>query len=227
MSSRDRILQRLKNGQSASRQQSSALAFEAVNGSLEVAQFRREFIQNLSDNHAEVIPTSAAELATNVRQLLQDKDIAHCLIGCSAAADALARSVGGLQHYDAALENSELFQQIDAGISFARYGLAATGSLVLETGIDEPRTLSLVPPVNIVILNECDVLADFNQLVQSDDWQQSFSRDNKPSNMLLISGPSKTADIQQTLAFGAHGPKQLYVFLVSDAESAVDEPTAP
>ena len=227
MSSRDRILQRLKNGQSASRQQSSALAFKAVSGNLDEALYRHEFIQNLSDNHAEVIPTSAAALATDIRQLLQDKDIAHCLIGCSAAADTLARSVSGLQRYDAALENSELFQQIDAGISFARYGLAATGSLVLETGADEPRTLSLVPGLNIVVLNESDLLADFNQLVQSDYWQQSFARDEKPSNMLLISGPSKTADIQQTLAFGAHGPKQLFVFLVSDTDGAVNEPPAP
>ncbi|WPC72130.1 LUD domain-containing protein [Aeromonas hydrophila] len=48
-------------------------------------------------------------------------------------------------------------------------------------------------------------------LVAAGRWQQAM-----PTNLLLVSGPSKTADIQQTLAYGAHGPSRLLVVLVED-----------
>ena len=107
---------------------------------------------------------------------------------------------------------------MDAGISFACAGLAETGSLVVHTGPQEPRSLSLVPPLNIMLVKQSQLLADFNQLVQSPMWQQAFAAEQKPTNMLLVSGPSKTADIQQTLAFGAHGPKELVVILINDSK---------
>ena len=126
-----------------------------------------------------------------------------------------------LEVLDGELSNEEWFQKVDAGVSFAEFGLAATGSLVLITGPQEPRRLSLVPPLHIVIIRQSQLLADFNQLVAHDRWQQLFDLDAgadaaPATNVLLISGPSKTADIQQTLAYGAHGPKQLCVLLVSD-----------
>lgn len=64
----------------------------------------------------------------------------------------------------------------------------------------EPRLMSLVPPVHIAVLKAekiHDTLAEA-----------------MPTNLLLISGPSKTADIELTLAFGVHGPKELIVFIL-------------
>ena len=72
--------------------------------------------------------------------------------------------------------------------------------------------MSLVPPVHIVIVDGEKMYPDLSSLIKAEKWQ-----DKLPTNVLLISGPSKTADIQQTLAYGAHGPKELIVLLLTDS----------
>ena len=216
MSSRDRILQRLKNAQAATPVSLSPLAFAATETRLKPAEYKSEFVQNLVDNHAEVIEISSQDLASTVQTLLADKQLERCLIGQNVEAAELNKALPQLEVYEQALDKEVLFQQVNAGICWAQYGLAETGSLMLETSVQQPRTLSLVPPVNIVVVRESDLLADFNQLVGSEYWQQKMAGETKPTNLLLVSGPSKTADIQQTLAFGAHGPKELIVILISE-----------
>ena len=104
---------------------------------------------------------------------------------------------------------SELFNDIDAGITTTRGGIADTGSLIIWPDENEPRLLSLVPPVHIALLKADKIYESLAQAVEIQDWKQDI-----PSNVLLVSGPSKTADIQQTLAFGIHGPKQLIVLIL-------------
>jgi L-lactate dehydrogenase complex protein LldG len=72
--------------------------------------------------------------------------------------------------------------------------------------------LSLVPPVHIVVVDAHQVVGTLFDLMQQQGWSEGM-----PTNVVLVSSPSKTADIQQTLAYGAHGPKQLVVMLVEDA----------
>jgi L-lactate dehydrogenase complex protein LldG len=73
----------------------------------------------------------------------------------------------------------------------------------------EPRMMSLVPPVHIAILETRTLFNTFAEAVAALRWQ-----DGMPTNALLISGPSKSADIEQTLAYGVHGPKELVVLLI-------------
>lgn len=104
-----------------------------------------------------------------------------------------------------------LFQATDAGFTSCRGAIAETGSLVLWPTVDEPRLMSLVPPIHFVLLDRAKILSSFHQLVTDQSWCGAM-----PTNALLISGPSKSADIEQTLAYGVHGPKELVV-LVRDA----------
>jgi L-lactate dehydrogenase complex protein LldG len=69
----------------------------------------------------------------------------------------------------------------------------------------------LVPPVHIAILYASQVVESLMDMMVKENWAAGL-----PTNVILISSPSKTADIQQTLAYGAHGPKQLVVVLVED-----------
>jgi L-lactate dehydrogenase complex protein LldG len=73
----------------------------------------------------------------------------------------------------------------------------------LWSSADEPRTLSLVPPIHFALLDAATIHPTFYDALVSENWAAGL-----PTNALLISGPSKTADIQQTLAYGAHGPKE-------------------
>jgi L-lactate dehydrogenase complex protein LldG len=70
-----------------------------------------------------------------------------------------------------------------------------------------------VPPVHIVLLDAAKIHNTFFEAMTAESWQNGL-----PTNALLISGPSKTADIQQTLAYGAHGPKELIVLLMGDEQ---------
>lgn len=111
--------------------------------------------------------------------------------------------------YSDAVESfkADLFQ-IDAGVTSVRGGVADTGAVVVWPTPQEPRLLSLVPPVHVAVLDADAIFASLSEMMASERWAEGM-----PTNALLISGPSKTADIEFTLVFGVHGPKELIVII--------------
>ncbi len=101
-----------------------------------------------------------------------------------------------------------LFDEAQAGFSACRGAIAETGSLVLWPDAREPRLLSLVPPIHVVLLEADAIYSTFAELLDAQGWAQGM-----PTNALLITGPSKSADIEQTLTYGVHGPKELIVLV--------------
>lgn len=114
---------------------------------------------------------------------------------------------------------TELFDTVDAGFTVARSGIAATGTLVLAPDRGSPRTVSLVPPLHIALVYADTLHPDLHAAARAERW-----RDGMPSNLVLVSGPSKTSDIQQTLAYGAHGPRWVWVIIVSGARTEGAQP---
>ena len=106
---------------------------------------------------------------------------------------------------------SELFDSVDAGFTVARSGIAATGTLVIAPDAATPRTVSLAPPLHICLVYSSTLHADLHAAARAERWA-----DGMPANLVLVSGPSKTSDIQQTLAYGAHGPRWLWVLIIDD-----------
>ncbi|MEN9432751.1 MAG: hypothetical protein RLZZ422_340 [Pseudomonadota bacterium] len=117
-----------------------------------------------------------------------------------------------LKAYDQPIETwkEDMFYGIDASVTSTLGGIAETGTLILWPNADEPRLMSLVPPVHFVILETEYLYSTFAEAMQAQDWINQ----GMPTNALLISGPSKSADIAQVLAYGVHGPKELVVILV-------------
>ena len=102
---------------------------------------------------------------------------------------------------------ADLFS-FDVGISSVQAGIAETGTLVLEADRERNRLVSLVPPVHIAILDASKI---FNTLGET---LVALYRDGKVSQAItFISGPSRTADIELTLAIGVHGPQELFVII--------------
>lgn len=99
--------------------------------------------------------------------------------------------------------------QAEVGITRAETALAETGSLVLASGAETARMTSLLPPVHIVLLAESRIVPSLFEWVK----QRPGSM---PANLVLVSGPSKTADIEQTMIVGVHGPKRLVVIMFPD-----------
>jgi L-lactate dehydrogenase complex protein LldG len=94
----------------------------------------------------------------------------------------------------------------DAGVSSAIAALAETGSVVVHSGPGRSRLVTLLPPVHIVLLPASRLTTDLFT------WAAA-REETLPANVTLISGPSKTADIEQTLAVGVHGPRRLAVIV--------------
>ena len=99
--------------------------------------------------------------------------------------------------------------QADAGLTSAAFALAETGTLVLEPGPVQSRLTSLLPPIHFVLLPESRILPSIFE------WSARLP-ESLPSNVVLVSGPSKTADIEQTLVVGVHGPKRLIVIVYQE-----------
>lgn len=101
------------------------------------------------------------------------------------------------------------FADIDAGFTDCRCGIAHTGTLVLWPSESQPRSQSLVPPVHVCLFDAAKMYNDFYSAMQGENMAAGM-----PANVVLVSGPSKTADIQLTLAYGAHGPRDMVVLAV-------------
>ena len=145
---------------------------------------------------------------------LPRRGLRRVLVGSSAIGDALADASWAeldVRRYEQAIEDWKpaLFNDVDVAVTGARAGLAESGSLVLWPDAAEPRLMSLVPPVHVALLDVDRLYDNFAEVIQVEDWASGM-----PTNALLISGPSKTADIEQTLAYGIHGPKQLITLLL-------------
>ena len=98
------------------------------------------------------------------------------------------------------------------GLSIATWGIAETGTLLLTSGKDNPTTLNFLPDVHMVILANEAILSHYEE-----GWahlHNHYGDGNLPRMINYITGPSRSADIEQTLLLGAHGPRKLVVFIV-------------
>jgi L-lactate dehydrogenase complex protein LldG len=95
-----------------------------------------------------------------------------------------------------------------AGVSRAIYGLADTGSVVLAASPDEPRQRHLLPDVHVSLLHEDRILPGLAELFAA-------VGDDLPSALVIVSGPSRSADIEQRLVVGVHGPGEVHVVLLA------------
>jgi L-lactate dehydrogenase complex protein LldG len=95
------------------------------------------------------------------------------------------------------------------GITSADYALAETGSLVMLSSVEEARMISLLPPVHIAVVHKSKLLSGLDEL-----FTTLPEPAERTSSMVLITGPSRTADIEQILIRGVHGPGEIHVVLV-------------
>lgn len=213
---RDRILARLRGAhpQEAPRPERPAPPAAAPDGSARVARLK----SLMEAVRAEVHVLPAAGWIPRLKEVLGARAIKTLLyapgtgIG-SALAEAWQQDAAGMPKLIAYTEPVESFKErlfaVDAAVTAAAGAVADTGALILRPTSAEPRLMSLVPPVHIAVVKAETVFPSLGDAMREGRWAEDM-----PANMLLISGPSKTADIELTLAFGVHGPKELIVLIV-------------
>lgn len=170
--------------------------------------------------HTEIHLTSEEGWPALLAQLLRDRQLPSLLIAPTTAYGKKITQfwtnnpdLPTLKAYDRPVEDwkTELFNDTPASLTGTLGAIAATGSLILWPTREEPRLMSLVPPVHFAVLKASEIRDNFYEVQQEFEWAQGM-----PTNALLVSGPSKTADIEQVLAYGAHGPKDLVVLILED-----------
>jgi L-lactate dehydrogenase complex protein LldG len=103
---------------------------------------------------------------------------------------------------------------IDVGVTGVEAAIAETGTLVCWSTVVCGRGLSLVPPVHLAVVCRSDLVPDLI------DYFARHAREpyvTLPSSIVLITGPSKTADIEGVLITGVHGPREVHILLIEDA----------
>ncbi|KHF25397.1 LutC/YkgG family protein [Solemya velum gill symbiont] len=170
----------------------------------------------LESVHGEVHRIQEDQLGEKLAQLLKQKEVKRLL--CSPKfPQAIYDGLNAIEclRYDRHISEwkEELFNSVDASITTTLCGVAQTGTLVLWPDREEPRLASLVPPIHIAVVEADTIVETFAEAISEGNWASQM-----PTNALLISGPSKTADIEQILAYGIHGPKQLIVLIVNNQE---------
>ena len=105
--------------------------------------------------------------------------------------------------------------EIRVGLTGVSAALAATGSLVLESGAGRYRGASLLPDLHIALLKPEQILPDL-ETWQAEQQQRGYPAFTRASNTVIVTGPSKTADIGHELVKGAHGPRELHIMLLRE-----------
>jgi L-lactate dehydrogenase complex protein LldG len=101
------------------------------------------------------------------------------------------------------------YHRLDLGVTGADLGLAESGSIVLTHGPGRPRMASLIPDVHVALLEVGRIERSLAQWAQLDPRSPVDS-----ANLVVITGPSRTGDIEMQLSLGVHGPRHLHVVLV-------------
>jgi len=107
-------------------------------------------------------------------------------------------------------------QVIDSyiGITAADYCMADTASLVMQTRPGQARSVSLVPSIHIGVIYLEQIIRDLKELYALLSFDPEVSKEGLTNCMTFISGPSKTADVEATMVHGAHGPREVYVYVI-------------
>jgi len=150
---------------------------------------------------ADCVPAEAA-------RFLRDSNLAATLrIGEDALLGAMPWGSTAIDLSKGASFGSDL-----NAMSRAFGGVAETGTLVLASGKDNPTTLNFLPDNHIVVVAERDLAGSFEELLER--LRGVYGKGAMPRALNLVTGPSRSADIEQTLILGAHGPRKLHVIIV-------------
>lgn len=163
-----------------------------------------------------VIAHSEDEAVLAIQRIIDDAKVRRISVSDASLVKRILGRVKTEAVFLDAPNQSELFD-CEMGITGAQWAIAETGTLVLESERERHRLASLVPPVHVAIIESNRIrrtMAEVLELIKNDDAGLSRA-------VTFITGPSRTSDIELTLAIGVHGPGELHVIVIDDTAQPV------
>ena len=175
------------------------------------------FRENLEivDGHCVVVPDEARARGA-LREIISslgetDSGLRRIVLSDVPIVNRLADILADNVEYVSAVDDVGKLFTCDVGITSAQLAIAETGTLVLDASKEQHRLASLLPPVHIAIISSSQICLTLGEALAAIHANGS----EISSTVTFITGPSRTADIELTLAIGVHGPQKLYVLVIT------------
>lgn len=179
---------------------------DAFQSKLSLAEIFRDNLRSI-DANCEIVE-DRSKAVSFIKAKIIEKNLKKIAV---SDAELIAEIADSLETDAAILRNAskEILFETDLGITSAQFGIAETGTLVIESDKEFNRLTSLVPPIHICVLEAKKIRQTLGEVLQ--ELENNLSR-----SITFITGQSRTSDIELTLALGVHGPAELYVILIEE-----------
>jgi L-lactate dehydrogenase complex protein LldF len=165
------------------------------------------FVEEFSALGGQVFPVRAIDLPAKLADFVRRRGFESVMV------DEAAEQYGASLKAAGIALSRQPDPSIRCGITGALAGLADTGSVVAVSGAGRSLRASLLPEVHLVLLKKSQILPTLADLLHKTEFKDA-------SAGAVITGPSRTADIEMALTIGVHGPKEIHVFLIDDLPGA-------
>ena len=149
--------------------------------------------------------------------LIRDLGLAEALGACNVPLTYVPQ-MRSAPHDLSSQARANLIRDLESaslGVTAADYCTADTATLVLKSRPGQARSVSLLPAIHAAVIRADQILPDWNALMERLQDDHRHAPEKWTNCLTLISGPSKTADIEATLVLGAHGPRQVHIFVIA------------
>jgi L-lactate dehydrogenase complex protein LldG len=152
---------------------------------------------------------SAAKAPAAVSEYLRSKNLPACL---RVGGDKRLAAMPWSKEKNLEIKHGPSDGRDEVCVSHAFSGIAETGTFMLVSGPDNPTTLNFLPEHHVIVLNAADIKGDLETLMTA--LRETYGKGNMPRTVNLVTGPSRSGDIEQTILLGAHGPRAVHLVLV-------------
>ena len=151
---------------------------------------------------------SSAEIPSEIARYLRDNNLpATVRMGVDERLTALNWGETALEVKTGPSDGHDL-----NGLSHAFAGVAETGTLMMVSGADNPTTLNFLPDNHMIVVNAADIAGDYEAVMAR--IRSQYGDGKMPRTVNMITGPSRSGDIEQTMLLGAHGPRSLHILVI-------------
>lgn len=170
-----------------------------------------EFIERATANKSIIVESSEENLANSLNEIIAKENAKNLIYPLSTASVASGLNVENKFAFDKEIESfKEQIFDYDISVIKARGAVAGHGVTCIASSVDQPRLLSLAPKICVAIVKKSDIVKSV-----SDQLNKIKAEDGRlPTNVVFISGPSRTSDIELQLVLGVHGSQIFYVVLI-------------